>query len=185
MEKNVDEEVIVDSMADWFMEGRSELTWYFKLWHWYIKRYASDIEYYFRKKYQKYTTGFPHEEAWNFNWWHAKVVVPRLKHMRNNLNGYPCALGCGEEVGSDEKQKEWEDILDKMIWSFEHFNDHIDPIFSDDYDHRWKVTEEEGGTLFSPLNETGTIDYTPVEEHRARVQEGLDLFAKYYVNLWD
>lgn len=176
MQENV-EEITVDSMSEWFLESRSKMPWYKKLWYWYIKPPFSDFRYYIRKKYQKYTTGFPHEQAWNFNWWHSQLVVPRLKHLRDNSKGYPYP-------GLNSKE-EWKEILDKIIWSFEHYDDFIDPIYSDDYDHRYKVTKDDHGVSFSPMNETGTIDRTPVEKHQAKVQEGLGLFAKYYMNLWD
>ena len=81
--------------------------------------------------------------------------------------------------------EEWHDILDKMIWSFENNDNQPRPIYSEDYDHRYEVTKLDGGTQYKSLNETGTVDWSPVEKHNARVQEGLDLFAKYYLNLWD
>lgn len=34
-------------------------------------------------------------------------------------------------------------------------------------------------------NETGTVDWSPVEEHNKRIQDGLDLFAKHFRSLWD
>lgn len=141
-----------------------------------IRRKFMDIRYSFRKARERLTHGFPLCEAWDFKSAHAKWCVPRLKHLRNNLNGHPTGLSSIEE---------WESILDKMIWSFEHHDDFVKPIYSDDYDHRLEVTEENGMKTYKPLNETGTIDWSPVHEHSNKVQEGLLLFSKYYVNLWD
>ena len=167
------EEKIVDKL---FGDLDSEPTpWYQTTW-WTICRKYSDIEYFFRKQIQRIKYGFPSEQAWNFNWWHAEIVTPRLKHLRKNLNGHPGNLN----------MEEWENILDKIIWSFEHFSDEVDVIYSDDYDHRYAVSEDkEGDKTYRSLNEKGTIDWTLVDEHNKRVQEGLDLFSKYYQNLWD
>lgn len=170
------EKKIVNRLFEDLLEGREKLPWYFKLWHWYIKAYVRDIKYYFKKRYQTLTTGFPYEQVWNFKNWHSEVVTPRLKHLRNNLHGYPSTL---------ESVEEWQEILDKMIWSFEHHDDFVEPIYSDDYDHRYEVTKVDGGCSYKSMNETGTIDWTPVQEHNNKVQEGLELFAKYYVSLWD
>jgi len=108
--------------------------------------------------------------------WHSKIVVPRLKLLKKRNIGYPGGL-------TNEK---WHDILDKMIWSFENNDAHIRPIYSEDYDHRYEAIKlDSGNTQYKPLNETGSIDWSPIEKHNERVQEGLDLFAKYYLNLWD
>jgi hypothetical protein len=108
--------------------------------------------------------------------WHSEIVVPRLKLLKERNMGYPGGL----------TNEEWHDILGKMIWSFENNDVHISPIYSEDYDHRYELIElDNGNTQYIPLNETGTVDWSPVEKHNARVQEGLDLFAKYYLNLCD
>ena len=141
-----------------------------------IRRKFIDVRYFFRKIHQKLTYGFPLYEAWDFKSAHADWCVPRLKHLRQNLNGHPTDLSSIEE---------WGLILDKMIWSFEHHDDHIKPIYSDDFDHRLEVTEQNGMRIYTPMNETGTIDWTPVHKHRGKVDEGLSLFAKHYQSLWD
>lgn len=162
---------IVNSL---FEDLITDSPWYITLYHRVRWKYR-DIRYFCRKIIERIRYGFPLEESWDFRSGCTKYVLPRLKHFRNNLNGYPCDLS----------MEEWELVLDKMIWSFEHMEDHISPIYSDDYDHRFSVEKTETGTLYTPLNETGTIDYTPVEEHNKKIQEGLNLFAKYYQNLWD
>jgi len=108
--------------------------------------------------------------------WHSQIVVPRLKLLKERNMGYPGGL----------TNEEWHDILDKMIWSFENHDNGPNPIYSEDYDHRYEVIElDNGNTQYRPLNKTGTIDWSPIEKHNEQVQEGLDLFAKYYLNLWD
>ena len=83
------------------------------------------------------------EELYNLDITIAKFVLPRLQEFKNNLFGTPYPL----------TKEEYNDILDKMIWSFDIISrgDHI--IMDDD-------------------------------ENDKRVQEGLDLFAKYFRNLW-
>lgn len=94
--------------------------------------------------------------------------------------------------------KEWELILDKMIWSFQQ-------IVLDDYEknyhhgqpkYDWEKTEEK---YLNPLNGKHEdtfrmVDKNPDDhwydsrghlEHENRIQEGLELFGKYYRHLWD
>jgi hypothetical protein len=92
----------------------------------------------------------------------------------------------------------WDTILDKMIWSFQQ-------IALEDYDklyhhgkpeYDWVKTDS---TYYNPV--TGKtektyqmVDKNPNEHwydfighalHEDLIQEGLDLFGKYYRNLWD
>lgn len=162
----------------------------------------NDFSFWVKNKYQKLRYGYSHYDAWDFKSRHAEWCVPRLKHLRDNHIGYPVQMEDEEYLGDtqsvapekgnwesekhfDECSKKWEDILNKMIWSFEHLDDHIEPIYPDDYDKRQKkFTYEDGSVAYEALDDRKP-DYTPIEEHEKRVQEGLDLFAKYYQNLWD
>ena len=94
--------------------------------------------------------------------------------------------------------KKWDEVLDKMIWSFQQ-------IALEDYDeqyHHGKAEygwEKTGTTYANPITgkqeETHKlVDLNPNEHwydhvghrlHEDRIQEGLDLFGKYYRNLWD
>lgn len=74
----------------------------------------------------------------------AYIIIPVLQGYRDNLHGWPNDLA---------DMKDWEEILDKMIWAFTvHLEDE---------------------------------DFDLSKEERNRVQEGFDLFGKYYRNLWD
>lgn len=164
---------IVDSLfADWLDK---KIPWYERAYYYMLRKYR-DVRYFIKRQWQRIRYGFPTYQAWDFYGWHSRIVTPRLKHLRNNLHGHP----------SDFKStEEWQVILDKIIWAFENCEQRPDFHYSDDYDHRYMVTETELGKVYTSMNTTGTIDMTPVIEHNERVQEGLDLFAKYYFDLWD
>lgn len=172
----VDKVTIVDSMFEGMMLRSKPTPWYIKL-GWYIKRNYKNIVAKCRRVYQRMTRGYTDEEVWNFDYYHSKWVLPRLKQLKENIHGHPTDL---------ENQEEWMEILDKIIWAFENINDPPGPVYSDDYDHGYEMKElDKGGLLFSPMNKDGVVDYTPVEEHRKKVEEGLFLFASRYSNLWD
>lgn len=95
--------------------------------------------------------------------------------------------------------RKWDETLDKMIWSFSQL---VDGSWEEQYHHgeepeyEW---EETGDTYLHPT--TGKpektyrmvnknlgkhwVDYTGIEEHQKRIDEGLELFGKYYRHLWD
>lgn len=158
-----------------FADVGRELNWFEKKYYRALRAF-SETKYWLKGVVQWLKYGFPLYQSWNFYGWHADMVLPRLRHLRNNLNGHPSLINSIEE---------WREILDKMIWSFENCEEIPHPVYSDDFDHRYKVTEENGMKSYISMNETGTVDWTPLKEHSERVQEGLGLFAKYYTNLWD
>jgi hypothetical protein len=92
----------------------------------------------------------------------------------------------------------WNDTLDKMIWSFQQL---VLDDYSEKYHHGtpkydWKKT---GDQTYNPSTKKmedlyEMIDANPTEHwydvdghrlHEERIQEGLELFGKYYRHLWD
>ena len=78
-----------------------------------------------KRKYQRLTTGFEHREAFDFVSWHAQIVIPRLRFLKENHSAYPKALE--KKIGRQgmtelQKNQEWEKVLDKVIFSFENIN---------------------------------------------------------------
>lgn len=97
----------------------------------------------------------------------------------------------------NKKCEAWNECLDKMIWSFEQ-------IIKDNYDSQYHHGETdydwvESDVLY-PNPVTGKMektfqmvdknpdahwyDYEGHQLHEKRIQEGLELFGKYFRNLW-
>lgn len=162
---------IVDGFFDYFVGNQP---WYEKLYY-RLYRLIGDTKYKLKCLKQKFQYGFPLYESWNLNTYVAKYTLPRLKHFRNNLSGHPLDL----------TQYGWEEVLDKMIWSFENFDKDPRPVYPENYDHRMlKKTYASGNCVFTSMDDR-RVNYDNVYEHKRKVQEGLDLFGKYFVNLWD
>ena len=84
----------------------------------------------------------------------AKFIYPRLKYFRNmDKMGYPSTLNSMEE---------WNDILDKMLFSFDYSINGDEDRFSP--------------TAFTSEGYQNMLN---------RVNEGFELFGKYFLNLWD
>jgi hypothetical protein len=201
----VEEKIIKRMFADFDDRKPSWLKLWFRLKpYWWFR----DIKYWFRKKRQKWTTGFPHEESWDFKSALAYWALPRLKHMKGNLHGYPSRLipeeklkemshslstkkgatqddpNEGRNIREEHGMKEWNKILDKIIWSFENHGNEPMPTEPENYDSRCNMIKyDDGSTEYEHLDDR-PWDWTECEAHDKKVQEGLELFAKHYKDLW-
>jgi hypothetical protein len=154
-------------------------------------------------------------DTWNLDGTLAKIIYPCLLQLKATKHGVPgefCEVG-GEDYTDqdsfdfykethDEAWKDgaarWDDVLDKMIWSFGQLanEDYDSQYHHGDAKYDWVITDH---TFPNPV--TGVqeptyqmVDKNPDEHwydhvghklHEDRIQEGLELFGKYYRNLWD
>jgi hypothetical protein len=154
-------------------------------------------------------------DTWSLDHTLALIIYPALVQLKMTKHGVPNDL---VEVGGEnynqqdsfdfykeshndafnEACKRWDEILDKMIWSFEQ-------VIKDDYDrlyhhgtaeYDWVESDK---TMTNPL--TGKVEKTfqmvdknPNEHwydfeghqlHEERMREGFELFGKYFQALWD
>ena len=154
-------------------------------------------------------------DTWNVDHTVAMIALPLLLQLKETKMGVPAEFsdvtGADYDMQDsfdfvkedhnwafDQKCKEWETILDKMIWSFLQ-------IVTDDWEEKyhygkaeydWIKTNEK---FLNPLNgkteETFQMvdknpgdhwtDFEGMRIHQERIQEGLELFGKYYQHLWD
>lgn len=146
-------------------------------------------------------------DVWNLDESLSYIIHPALKQLKIKKHGIPMVSSFNYDCShyaqecfdfykdKDEEgivfksaEKEWEDILDKMIWSFEQINK--------DWESQYTIVQpeidftkypEDEGKLYIPLRWKieGKIDYDGIASHSKKIQEGLDLFGKWYLNLWD
>lgn len=101
----------------------------------------------------------------------SPIIAAGLKRFRevsempdfSDRFGTPIEIYC--EFGEEQAAKEWKNIIDKMIYAFD-VDEPVAPnsIFScDDSFENYKSL---------------------CDDHHKKVQEGLELFAKYYLSLW-
>lgn len=111
------------------------------------------------KKFKK-KWGFRYEHTWCLDQEIAKFVLPRLAYLRDHHCGYPSCL-CEFDrnylpINEEEAEKQWVQILDDMCIAFELI-----------------IKDEIGGTK------------EEFERRQATIKKGLELFTKYFQNLWD
>jgi len=138
-------------------------------------------------------------DTWSMDSTLALIIVPMLKQLRDTTHGYPGDFShedYGRQQGfegegfefPEDGFEQWQATLDKMIWAFEQVLDddwedqyrtgsiEFDCVPCEDSDH-WELVRSE--------DDTSIIDYDGIAAHNARMQEGFDLFGKYYRSLWD
>ena len=132
-----------------------------------------------RHAWQRWTRGFDDSELWCLDWKISNFVLPRLKAFRDvGRVGCPAEFVKGEGTDKDIEagQREFNLLLDKMIFAFE-----------------CKVNEELGlpedlGEYVSGwcLQEGSRSKYKAAQDARqVLIDEGMGLFAKYMHCLWD
>lgn len=143
----------------------------------------------------------------------ALIILPALIQLKQTKHGVPSKFIAS--VGSDTdanfsfdfiKEDEnavfdkgcarWEETLDKMIWSFQQL---VMDDYSDKYHHGkmsigWKPIKLPNPVTGVVEDMYEMVDKNPGEHwydidghmmHEERIQEGIELFAKHYRDLWD
>lgn len=91
--------------------------------------------------------------------------------------------------------EDWGKAIDKMIWSFDQIaHEYPDHPYTAFFEKRWKEAEANGVSLMQVYKDRVQFnkmleEKKPTDEetvaYTSRVQEGLNLFAKYFQDLWD
>jgi hypothetical protein len=145
----------------------------------------------------------PHD-TWNMNSTLAHIILPMLKQLKESKRGSPLMSAhtqtstnstqfCfdfyeeGDDYAWEAGHKQWEEIMDKMIWAFEQVNIFWEKQYeSGEVDFTWeKIANTDFSTLKHGSNHTYIYDFEGARKHSERMQEGFDLFGEYYNSLWD
>lgn len=145
----------------------------------YVKKLA-------KYKRQRIERGFDDTELWSLDRTIAKYVLPRLIEFKKVANGYPANF---------DNFEDWIDVIDKMIYSFDHiinqekYDEELEKELGIDWvgyfdekklpDGNYELIHGEN------YNEELMTTYRRMQEEESiRIQDGLDLFGKYFLNLW-
>ena len=116
-------------------------------------------------------------DTWNMDTTLAHIVVPMLKQLKETKHGHPSDL---------PNEAAWDDILNKMIFSFNSkLHDWEKQFQSGEHDVEWVDNSDGTTTMERGPNDTFKIDTEGMKAYQERINEGFQLFGKYYENLWD
>jgi len=128
-----------------------------------------------KRGWQRAYRGWCDEDVWGFDWYLSKVIVEGLKKLKETKHGTPILDGYDGESDFEEMDKEWERILDTMIWTFETSQ----KIQNSD----WLLMPINGWTE-NQLKLQASFHLMTAEETRQYLVGWVN-FQKYYFALWD
>lgn len=154
-------------------------------------------------------------DTWSFDHTLAHIIYPALLQLRETKMGIPSdfAMAGGEDYLQqqsfdfyaetnqecfEKRCEEWNEVLDKMIWAFHQLilDDYSSQYYHGNPEYDWVETDKQyPNPITGKLENTyQMVDKNPDEHwfdseglqiHEERIQEGLELFGKYYRSLWD
>jgi len=113
---------------------------------------------------QKYKRGWSDEDVWDFDSYLTGIIIPALKRLKENHVGCPGDLW-DEKVKNNECHK-WQEILEEMIQGF-------------------KACEEIDKPSWIKGGFRREVDIKRLDVLEKKYKRGMELFCRYYRNLWD
>ena len=138
-------------------------------------------------------------DIWSLDSTLAHIITPSLKLLKHHLHGSPSILDdddISDELKSEDVFKQWEWIIDEMIFAFEskledwedQFNSGEIDFISIPIDVDGNEVDEEAAKYFRlehGPNYTFEVDIEGRAKYHKRIANGFRLFGKYYECLWD
>ena len=143
-------------------------------------------------------------DTWGMDHTLALIILPMLKQLRDTKHGssgrmpgfqQTSNLGQssfpfyaeGDDAAWEAGHKQWDEIMEKMIWSFEQV---LDDNWEDQYwiekpKIDWEAMNNDAVSQELVWKKRGVCDWDAREKHQERINEGLRLFGEYYEDLWD
>jgi hypothetical protein len=131
-----------------------------------------------KRGWQRAYWGLADEDVWELDYYLSRVILRGLKKLKENKQGCPCLDGYDSTIKEESEAmfKEWDMILDSMIWTFEATR----KIQQND----WLMSPEKGFNVKEMVTLSKNFHVMTVEEMN-RYKEGWLNFQKYYFSLWD
>lgn len=146
-------------------------------------------------------------DTWNLDATLAMIAHPMLVQLKEQKHGIP-NMDC-MQYGLDSQwpqatfdfyknddtsfavaEAEWNEIMDKMIFSMYEIANGMpgqDAFHLETGEFDFEKYPEDEGKIAVPVRwkKEPVIDMEGMKEYSKRIQEGCELFGKYYQNLWD
>jgi hypothetical protein len=145
-------------------------------------------------------------DTWSMDHTLAPIILPMLKELKDSKQGAPYvddflvpdelksmnAPRCENEWDTDDNWfKRWDWCLGEMVFAFESLinDDWMDKFKTGVSDITWVESDEvyEGDTCWEMKHgakHTQKYDWDGMKIYEARIQNGFELFGRFYRNLW-
>jgi len=134
-------------------------------------------------------------DTWSMDNTLALIIEPMLTQLKETKTGHPCMGNPIPEVCINcSCEKDWNETLDKMIFAFHSLNnDWEEQYHSGEFDTIWTPVDAKGNEtpdgeyrrMDKGSNDTHHFDIEGWKIHNEKIQEGLELFGRYFRSLWN
>jgi len=143
-----------------------------------------DIIDYTKCLWQRAFRGYSHRNIWSIDYYLTKIIPLMIKQLKEDTHGYPG----GEDINSLE---EWQKILDKMILGFEAAKriQETKNWVENDNNEMYTIPSKDGGReikFTNPWSDEQVKEFKRLDDLDFETfNEGMELFGKYFFNLWN
>ena len=152
---------------------------------------------------QRANKGYCFRDLWNVDLWFIEIMPKMIQELKERKIGYPAYLS----------EKEWDSILDEMIQCFKEANsettsfinpyeeeyfEKVLPVFMYQFEDKKREISDDGYYTLKFIKDMDVSEeikeldkkHYEKEKEKERFMEknkkkGLELFVKYFDNLWD
>ena len=130
-------------------------------------------DWYYEVKYfiQRGQRGYSDRDTWDFDSYLCEIIPPAIRYLSKNKSGCPGDLW-DKEAKNNECHK-WFEILEEIAQGFEA----ADQIKSLSRYCKWLKTDKE---VYDH-----ELEMEKDKQLAVKFERGMELFAKYFLNLWD
>ena len=149
---------------------------------WRIEKLYYDTKLKIRRFFTRGIKGYDKSDLWDIDSWFIEIMPRMLREFKAQNNGHPCEL----------TMEDWNNILDRMIYCFEEADD-----VKCSQQNEWEDTFEIDSIMDYNDNSFHLIAHPQenwekwterdleISKYREeRLNEGLELFKKYFRELW-
>ena len=114
-------------------------------------------------------------DTWSLDYSLSQIILPLLERYKELNIGIPMKY---------ETIDEWNEVVDKMIWSFQQLKDDNweDQYYTGTIDFVTKLNDK-GQYVLENIGDF-EADEEGLRKHYERIQEGLILFGEHFMDLW-
>lgn len=134
---------------------------------------------------QRGKRGWAVRDVWAFDYYLSRVISEGITHLKAKSHSFPLRVNNKPE---EQALKEWNDILDNIIYTFKTAMEIIDGglhyIHSKDFNKEWFRKETQ---ICKEMNKRHPYfhDRPMTLEEIRKFEGGFDLFREHFFNLWD
>lgn len=168
------------------LSDEGEYTWYDKIVYGVFNKIDAAHRYITKGFTRKVKITVDDYDTWSADHTLAMIIVPILQNMRDNP--YSIMNVAPEDADNLPYEEATKRVYDKMIWAFQQIIEPEDSQFFPNSDNQ-KLEKVEGQSYYElvpkdPSKPKASFDREGYEAYNQQIQEGLNLFAKYYRGLW-